>query len=107
MSAFWEQLVGAEREAEDAERYDAVFPRNAQCVHFPQDEGVVQLEIESTTSARVFAEVRGQRVAGAERRIRLTEDESPFGNGLRVWGGILALAASLDWHKPSRRQSPG
>jgi hypothetical protein len=107
MSAFWEQLVGAERETDDADRYDAVFNRNGQCVHFPQDDGVVQLQIESTTSARVFAEVRGQRVAGAERRIRLTEDESPFGNGLRVWGGILALAASLDWHKPSRPHRQG
>jgi hypothetical protein len=99
MGAIWEPWDGAERELEHAERYDSVF---GQCVHFPQDDGVVQLEIESTTSARVFAEVRGRRVAGAERRIRLTEDESPFGNGLRVWGGILALAVSLDWHKPSR-----
>jgi hypothetical protein len=102
MSVIWEQLMGAEQATEPAESYETVLNRSEQCVHFPHDDGVVRLKIESATSARVFAEVRGQRVPGAERRIRLTEDESPLGNGLRVWGGILALAASLDWHKPSR-----
>jgi hypothetical protein len=101
-SVLWEALSRADLETEQAEQFDPRLNHIGPRVHFPQDGGVVHVEIESASSARVFAEVDGVRVPGAERRIRLSEDASPLGNGLRIWGGILALAASLDWHTPTR-----